>query len=154
VRLGVIDGAASRDLRRRVLRPNLGPDDPLPGDDLASGVHIGAVDDDGAVVGTCFIYPDPCYWRTDGTDAWHLRQMATAPERQHQGIGSAVVGAAVEYLSRIGVALVWCHAREEAVGFYARHGFIGFGDIFLDEHHPVPHLRMSRELSAPATSSG
>ena len=152
IHVGLIDGADSRELRRRVLRPTLTPQDPLPGDELTTGVHIGAMDD-GTVVGTCFVYPDPCYWRADGADAWHLRQMATAPERQGQGIGSAVLAAAVDHLVRIGVPLVWCHARAEAVTFYARHGFRGHGDIFLDPQHPIPHLRMERELRDTATTS-
>lgn len=157
MRVGLIDGADSRELRRIVLRPQLGSDDPLPGDELTAGVHIGAVDDDGTVVGTCFLYPDPCPWRPDGDDAWHLRQMATAPQRQGQGIGAAVLGAAVDYLERIGAPLVWCHARESAVPFYSRYGFQAYGTLF-DEYPvpglPVPHLRMWRELSTGLTSSG
>jgi GNAT superfamily N-acetyltransferase len=153
IRVGLIDGADSRDLRRRVLRPNLSPTDPLPGDDLVDGVHIGAVDE-GLVVGTCFVSPVPCYWRADGADGWRLRQMATAPERQGEGIGTAVLNAALDHLVRIGVRLVWCHAREDAIGFYARNGFDGYGDIFIDPHHPIPHLRMARELPLASTSSG
>jgi GNAT superfamily N-acetyltransferase len=153
IHVGLIDGADSRELRRLVLRPKLSPQDPLPGDDLADGVHIGAVED-GVVVGTCYVSPVPCYWRSDGSDAWRLRQMATAPDRQWQGIGSTVLRAAVDYVASVGVRLIWCHAREEAVGFYARNGFSGYGDIFLDPHHPIPHLRMARELSPASTSSG
>jgi GNAT superfamily N-acetyltransferase len=157
IRVGLIDAADSRELRRRVLRPEFGPDDQLPGDDLVDGVHVGAVDDGETVVGTCFIYPDRCYWRSDGADAWHLRQMATAPEFRGQGIGGAVLAAAVAFLEQREVPLVWCHAREEAIGFYARHGFRGYGDLFIDPQHPIPHLRMWRELReplTPATSSG
>jgi GNAT superfamily N-acetyltransferase len=153
IHVGLIDGADSRELRRRVLRPNLTPQDPLPGDELTDGVHIGAVDGE-TVVGTCYVAPAPCYWRPDGVDAWRLRQMATAPERQGQGIGSAVLRAAVDHLGRIGVSLVWCHAREAAVDFYTRHGFRGYGEIFLDPEHPIPHLRMARELPPASTSSG
>jgi GNAT superfamily N-acetyltransferase len=153
IHVGLIDGADSRELRRRVMRPNLSLDDPLPGDDLSDAVHIGAIDDD-VVVGTCFVSPQPCYWRADGAAAWRLRQMATAPERQGQGIGTAVLRAAVDHLRRIGVPLLWCHAREAAVGFYARNGFRGHGDIFLESQHAIPHLRMARELPPVSTSSG
>ena len=42
-----------------------------------------------------------------------------------------------------------------AIGFYAQHGFHRFGDVFLDPQHPIPHLRMYRELSGrPSASSG
>ncbi len=77
MRAGVISAAESRALRRAVLRPHLPADAPLPGDDLPDGVHVGAIDDEGVVVGTCFVYPDACPWRP-GRPAWHLRQMATA----------------------------------------------------------------------------
>lgn len=151
--VGVIDPAETRDLRRTVLRPQLAPGDPLPGDDLAVGVHIGARDEDGIVVGTCFVFPDPCRWRPGAEDAWHLRQMATAPRRRGQGIGTAVLDAAVAYVRGQGAPLVWCHAREPAVTFYARHGFRPHGGIFLDAEHPIPHVRMYRELPAVPTSS-
>lgn len=156
IRVGLIDAADSRELRRRALRPQLGPDEPLPGDDLLDGVHVGAVDEDATVIGTCFVYPEPCDWRPDGAGAWRLRQMATAPERQRHGVGSSVLAAAVTYLERRDVPLLWCHARESAVPFYARHGFAGYGEVFVEypaPGTPVPHLRMWRELSPRAASS-
>jgi predicted GNAT family N-acyltransferase len=149
----VVPEAATRELRRAVLRPNLGPDDPLPGDDLPDGVHIGAIDADGTVVGTCFVFPDPCPWRPDEARSWHLRQMATAPDRRGSGVGAAVLAAALDHVRSQGGRLVWCHARETASGFYAAHGFHLHGGVFLDPEHPIPHVRMFRELSADPTSS-
>ena len=156
MRVGPIDEALTRELRRSVLRPHQAPGDPLPGDDLPSGVHIGAVDDDGTVVGACFVYPDECAWLPDARGAWHLRQMATSPDRRGQGVGAAVLSAAVAHVRAQGAPVVWCHARETAVSFYARHGFRGHGEIFIDREHPIPHLRMWRDLREPepdATSS-
>lgn len=152
--VGVVDEAATRQLRRSVLRPSLPPDTPLPGDELADGVHFGAVDDDARVVGTCFVYPDPCPWLPHIRGAWHLRQMATAPQRRGQGVGAAVLAAAVDFVAAQGAPLIWCNARESAVPFYARHGFSGHGELFTDERHPIPHLHMWRELSDRSASSG
>jgi GNAT superfamily N-acetyltransferase len=154
--VGVVEADETRELRRTVLRPHRAPGEPLPGDDLAVGTHIGARDDDGVVVGTCFVFPDPCPWRADAVDAWRLRQMATAPDRRGEGIGSAVLDAAIEWLRGQGASLVWCHAREGAVEFYARRGFRAHGAIFIDREHPIPHLRMWRDVPEPvvgATSS-
>jgi predicted GNAT family N-acyltransferase len=152
--IGVVDERLTRELRRSVLRPNLRPGDPLPGDDLREGVHIGATDEAGEVLCTCFVYPDPCPWQPDRDNTWHLRQMATAEGMRGRGIGGQVVEAAVEYAAGQGATLVWCNARERAVPFYARHGFVPHGEIFTDERHTIPHLRMCRELSgAPGTST-
>jgi len=143
----VLDQSRTRDLRRTVLRPNLAPDAPLPGDGRTGGVHLGAVDDDGAVLGTCFVYPDPCPWQPECADAWHLRQMATAEGHRGRGIGGAVLEAAVDYTAGQGAVLLWCNARERAVPFYRRHGFTTHGEVFTDARHPIPHQRMWRELA-------
>jgi GNAT superfamily N-acetyltransferase len=148
VRVEVVDEGRTRELRRTVLRPNLPPDAPLPGDELTGGVHLAALEDDGTVVGTCFVYPDPCPWQPDRDGAWHLRQMATAEGQRRRGIGGAVAEAAIEYVTEHGAQLLWCNAREPAVAFYRRHGFRTHGTIFTDERHVIPHQRMWRELSA------
>lgn len=146
MRVGVVDEARTRDLRRRVLRPNLPPDAPLPGDDLPDGVHLGAEDDDGTVLCTCFVYADPCPW-LPGVPAWHLRQMATDEAHRNRGLGGAVVEAAAAYAAAQKADVLWCNARERAVPFYARHGFAGHGEVFTDERHTIPHLRMARNLT-------
>lgn len=153
MRVGLVDPAATRALRRSVLRPMLAPDAPLPGDELPAGVHLGARDDDGTVIGTCFVYADPCPWRPDVAGSWHLRQMATAPDRRGEGVGAAVLDAAVAYVRSQGSPLVWCHARATAKSFYAAHGFQSHGEIFTDLEHPIPHRRMYRELPGAPTSS-
>jgi GNAT superfamily N-acetyltransferase len=146
VRIEIVDEASTRELRRSVLRPNLAPGDPLPGDDLDGGVHFGAVEDDGMVACTCFVYPDPCPFLPDAAAPWHLRQMATLPDRRGQGIGGLVVEAAAAFVRDQGAGVLWCNAREPAVAFYARHGFRPWGPIFTDERHTIPHQRMWREF--------
>jgi GNAT superfamily N-acetyltransferase len=123
MRVGVVDESRTRALRRAVLRPNLGPDEPLPGDDLTAGVHLAATAEDGTVLGTCLVYPDPCPWLPDVDNPWHLRQMATAEGHRRKGVGAAVLAAAVDYVQRAGASVLWCNARESAGSFYARHGF-------------------------------
>jgi GNAT superfamily N-acetyltransferase len=159
VTVGVIDEALTRELRRSVLRPELPAGSALPGDDLPGAVHLGAAadgdgdgDGDVTVLSTCFLYPDPCPW-LPGRPAWHLRQMATLPHRRGEGLGGAVLDAAVAYAHEAGAELLWCNARERAVPFYLRHGFAPHGPIFSDERHTVPHQRLWRELSPAPTSS-
>lgn len=159
IRVGIIDAADSRELRRRILRPHLRLTDVLPGDDRPDATHLAAVDEDETVLSACVLHSAPCTWRDDeaAANAWRLMQMATAPEARGRGIGGLVVDAAVDHLIRIGVPLVWCHARERAVPFYARHGFEGYGELFVEYPEPgkpVPHLRMCRELPVAAAASG
>jgi GNAT superfamily N-acetyltransferase len=145
--VGPIDQADSRELRRSVLRPELAPDAPLPGDELTDAVHLGVRDSPiGArVLSTCFIYPESCPWRPEVDGAWHLRQMATLPGHRSLGYGAMVVAACVDHLTGR-TSLLWCNAREPAVPFYLRNGFSGHGQIFTDERHTIPHLRMWRPI--------
>lgn len=148
MRVGVVDGGLTRELRRSVLRPSFGPGDPLPGDDLPADlyvVHLAAVDDDGTARSTCFVYAEPCPWRP-GEPAWHLRQMASDPAYRGAGLGRAVVSAAADTAIAAGAAVLWCNARESARPFYERCGFIGHGGVFTDEQHVVPHRQMWRRL--------
>lgn len=137
----MVDGAVTRELRRRVLRPHLAASDPLPGDDLPDAVHFGYVEND-VVLSTCFLLRAPCPWLADEEPSWHLRQMATEESRRGKGLGGAVVAAALDHVARTGGGIVWCNARERAVPMYRRAGFVGEGSIFTDEEHPIPHLRM------------
>jgi GNAT superfamily N-acetyltransferase len=147
LRVEVVDEGRTRELRRAVLRPNLPPDAPLPGDELTGGVHLAALDEAGAVLGTCLVYLDPCPWLPERDSAWHLRQMATTDGRRGQGIGGTVAEAAIGYATAQGGRLLWCNAREAAVPFYRRHGFVTHGDVYLDEHTAIAHQHMWRELS-------
>lgn len=145
--IGLVDGATTRELRRRVLRPNLAVDDPLPGDELHEDVlHIGAVDEDGSVLSTCFPHRETCPWLPDVHPAWHLRQLATAPAVRRRGLGGGVLREALDQVRARGGRLVWCNARLPAVPLYRRWGFQPHGEIFTDSRHPVPHRRVHREL--------
>jgi GNAT superfamily N-acetyltransferase len=151
ISLELVDPSRTRSLRRRVLRPHLTPDDPLPGDDLVDAVHIGALDD-WVVVGTCFVFPEPCPWRPE-RPAWHLRQMATAPDRRGEGIGAAVLNFACDYAHAAGARLIWCNARATAVGFYAGQGWQSQAERFMDAQHTEPHERMWRDLGVAGSGS-
>ncbi|HEY3632136.1 MAG TPA: GNAT family N-acetyltransferase [Jatrophihabitantaceae bacterium] len=149
MKVGVVDASRTRELRRAVLRPHLTLADELPGDDQPDAVHIAAIDGD-EVVGTCFIYREPCPWRPG--PGWRLRSMATAPERQRAGIGAAVLAGAGEYVAEHGGGTLWLHAREVAVSFYARHGLLLHGEPYVENNLPHRHMwRAVENLSAAPT---
>jgi predicted GNAT family N-acyltransferase len=70
-----------------------------------------------------------------------LMQMAVDPQRQGEGIGRRLV-VAVESraFGELGLRELYCHAREDVVGFYAALGWEVEGDGF--EEVGIPHRRM------------
>jgi ribosomal protein S18 acetylase RimI-like enzyme len=146
VPIRVVDGAATRELRRAVLRPAWPAGSPMHGDDNPDAVHLAALADDGRVVGACLVLPRAYPLRPELPDAWQLRGMATAPELQRRGIGGRLLGAAIELLRAREAGLVWCDARTSAVAFYRRHGFTAEGEQFLHEESGIPHYRMWRTV--------
>jgi GNAT superfamily N-acetyltransferase len=66
--------------------------------------------------------------------------MATDPQRRGTGAGSAILREACRIAGADGATVLWCHAREAAVGFYLRHGWTPFEGLF--DTDLGPHLRM------------
>ena len=134
----VIDGAQGRELRRTVLRPHLAPDAFLPGDDKPSAIHLAAFAGS-SLVSTCLIFQEPCSWQP-GRPAWRLRSMATDPAARGTGAGRAVLAAAADSARDHHAELLWCEAREAAVGFYQRCGWQLHGERFDKELDPHRHM--------------
>jgi ribosomal protein S18 acetylase RimI-like enzyme len=147
MQIRVVDGAATRELRRAVLRPNWPVGSAMHGDDNPDAVHLAALDGDGRVVGGCLVLPRTYPLRPDQPDAWQLRGMATAPDLRGRGIGGQLVAAALEQLRARGGRLIWCDARTSAVGFYRKHGFTAEGEQFRHEETGIPHYRMWRYVT-------
>lgn len=61
---------------------------------------------------------------------WLLRGMATAPEVSGQGIGKKILYTVVKYCQQSGGTVIWCKAREGALGFYEAAGFEIIGEAF------------------------
>ena len=141
VRIERVGVQATYDLRARVLRQ--GRPVQITGDDAPSAIHLAALLDD-RVVGVVRFQPQTCPWR-DAEYAWQLRGMATDPEVRGIGAGRALVAEGLVQISRAGADLVWCDAREAAVGFYEKIGF-----TVVSEPYDMPpvglHLGMVLDL--------
>lgn len=141
VRIERVGVQATYDLRARVLRQ--GRPVQITGDDAPSAIHLAALLDD-RVVGVVRFQPQTCPWR-DAEYAWQLRGMATDPEVRGIGAGRALVAEGLVQISRAGADLVWCDAREAAVGFYEKIGFTVVSDPY--DMPPVGlHLGMVLDL--------
>jgi len=140
----VVEVAASRELRRSVLRPAFPVGSVLPGDDQAAVVSIAGYAGE-SLLSACLIFPERCWWLPE-QPGWRLRSMATEPAARGTGAGTAVVRAAAAHARDQGAEVLWCEARESAVGFYLRNGWQLHGERFSTGYGP--HRYMWTDLRA------
>jgi GNAT superfamily N-acetyltransferase len=131
-------------LRHKMLRPNGTLEDCIfKGDDDELTFHLGAFVDKRLVSVASFYFekntqfPDPYQFR--------LRGMATLPEYQGQGLSSALLRTAFPLIKQNQCTLLWCNAREKAMGYYTKVGFTPTGEMF---HIPNigSHILMSKKI--------
>ena len=115
----------------------------FPEDELATTLHLG-VELDGVVVGISTwiqnAHPDLPAMR-----CIQLRGMATAPQFQGHGIGGLILETGVERMFASGHEMVWARARDTALDFYERHGFVRRGMGYVDLVTQIPHHDIVRE---------
>ncbi|HVP62785.1 MAG TPA: GNAT family N-acetyltransferase [Myxococcaceae bacterium] len=102
----------------------------------AESLHLVALDGD-RVVGCVLFHPE-------GPGTGRLFQMAVEPERQGTGLGTRLVRALEGEVTERGFREITLHARDTAVGFYARLGYVSFGAPYAEVG--VPHQNMRRAL--------
>jgi predicted N-acetyltransferase YhbS len=130
------------ELRRRVLRIPLGLD--FTARQLAEekeDIHIAAYWD-GELVGCVLLR---------AVDAPHgavvqLRQMTVDPEHQGRGIGAKILAVAEELAAERGFRRIILHARETAMRFYEKAGYVATGETFIEM--TIPHRIMVKQLAA------
>jgi ribosomal protein S18 acetylase RimI-like enzyme len=141
-------GPASHPLRQAVLRPHQRLDDVVfPGDADPDTLHVG-VFRGGALLAVATVCreapPDHGPVGASARASWRLRGMATDPAERRRGHGRALVLACLEHVRRHGAALLWCHARVPALGFYRALGFEAKGEEF-ELPGIGPHVFMQRQ---------
>jgi GNAT superfamily N-acetyltransferase len=73
-----------------------------------------------------------------------FRKFATRPDAQGQGFGTALLRHVLAEARQRGAPRIWCDARRDSAGFYARFGLLPEGEIFFKG--PVAYVRMARAL--------
>jgi ribosomal protein S18 acetylase RimI-like enzyme len=132
------DYASELDLRWRVLRKPLGHGrEAVAFPFEAESLHLVALDGQ-RVVGCVLFHPE-------GPGTGRLFQMAVEPDRQGSGLGTRLVRALEAEVARRGFHEVTLHARDSAVGFYARLGYQAFGEPYVEVG--IPHQSMRKTLS-------
>lgn len=125
-------------LRQRVLRAPLGMD--IMNDDLRDEPHqtIAIAVHQNRVVACVMAKNLP-------TNSWKLRQMAVDPSYQKQGIGAALVLFMEKEAEKRRIDEIALHARETAVGFYEKLGYVVLGERFTEVG--IPHWYMQKNMN-------
>lgn len=130
-------------LRHAILRAGLPIETAhFAGDDAPTTLHLGAFHE-ARNVGCATLHRSQ--W--ENGPAWQLRGMATAPDLQRHGIGSALLRFAesAALADSPAIRTFWCNARTSAVPFYRRHGWQVVSDEFVIAT-AGPHFRMLKRL--------
>lgn len=73
-----------------------------------------------------------------------MKQVAVSQHLQKRGIGRWLVLASEDYALRNGYETIYCHARDTAVTFYLKLGYILKGESFIEVG--IPHRYMEKPL--------
>jgi GNAT superfamily N-acetyltransferase len=122
-----------------MLRPNRPLEDvKFDGDEEDQTFHLGAFVENKLVSVASFYYQK--HPELEGEHHYRLRGMATHPDHQCKGLSRELLNVAFPIIKQNFCSLVWCNAREGAVGFYEKVGFkiergpfeiVGIGQHFL-----------------------
>ena len=134
-----VTAGETHSIRLRVLRPGFPPESAVfDGDTDPGSLHFGAFLAD-QLVGVASLFEVPPEGHPGR--ALQLRGMATLPEVRGKGCGRRILDACLEAANLAGIPLLWCNARESAVGFYSKQGWQVVGERF-DIPTVGPHYRM------------
>jgi GNAT superfamily N-acetyltransferase len=139
--LGSEDYRRALELRETVLRKPLGlvwtPEELAK---EAHSFHLGCFEG-GALAGTLVLTP------LDAATI-KMRLVAVAGDAQGRGIGTALVTFAEEFAAVRGFSRIVAHARETALPFYCKLGYLIEGEPFIQVS--IPHVAISKRLPTPS----
>lgn len=104
----------------------------------AGSLHVAAYEGE-RLLGYLNLLPQP-------ERALKMRQVAVSPALQRGGVGTALIAYAEALARREGYAVITLSARESAVPFYVRLGYVIEGERF--EEVTLPHFKMYKALGA------
>ena len=117
-----------------MLRPNGTLEDCIfQGDNDELTFHLGAFVEKKLVSVASFYFENNENFQDP--NQFRLRGMATMAEHQGQGLSSALLRTAFPVIKQNQSTLLWCNAREKAMGFYSKVGFVASG-----EHFSIPNI--------------
>jgi predicted GNAT family N-acyltransferase len=137
VAFGSDEYLAAVELRREVLRRPLGLD--YTPEQLATDADktIVVAKDESGIIGTLML-------TDEGSGDIRMRAVAVAEDRRQEGIGRLMVIESERIAREQGFNRMILHARDVAVEFYRRLGYVVEGDEFFEV--TIPHRFMQKSL--------
>ena len=99
-------------------------------------VHVIARDASGKPIGTGRLTPEH-----------KIGRMAVLPEWRGRGVGDALLLALIHEAAQRRWPELRLHSQASAVGFYVEHGFVPYGDRFMEAG--IEHQSMRRQIGGP-----
>ena len=115
-----------------------------PEDSYPDVVHFGIVHE-GTAIATSSWFMKECPEKP-GITAMQLKGMAVAGHLQGEGLGALLVDTGIALAIERGATIAWARARDSALGFYERLGFVSTGDGFMDGPTAMLHHIVVRTL--------
>lgn len=113
-------------------------------DDEDISFHLGAFIDSKLVSVASFFYErNPLF---PDLHQYQLRGMATLPEFQNRGLSSELLKMAFPIIKQNFCSMLWCNARENAMGFYEKVGFTKQSGEIFDIPEIGPHILMYKQI--------
>ncbi len=139
-----INSRDTYNLRQKILRPNGTIEDcKFLGDEDDQTFHLGAFIN-GKLISISSFYFEK-HPKLADLYQYRLRGMATLPNFQKQGFSSALINMSFTIIKKNLGSVLWCNARETAVGFYKKLGFEILGEKF-EIPNIGPHFLMAKNL--------
>lgn len=113
-------------------------------DDEDISFHLGAFENSKLVSVASFFYQrNPLF---EDLHQYQLRGMATLPEKQGQGLSSELLATAFPIIKQNFCTLLWCNARESAIGYYEKAGFKKYNEEVFEIDNIGPHVLMYKHI--------
>jgi predicted GNAT family N-acyltransferase len=140
-RVEVIDYATGVDDLRAVREPVFVQEQQVPleleWDELDPlCVHVIARDADGRAIGTGRLTPER-----------KIGRMAVLPDWRGRGVGDALLLALIDEAAQRRWSELRLHSQVSALGFYVKHGFVPYGERFMEAG--IEHQSMRRQIGGP-----
>ena len=133
---GSAEYKAAVKLREGILRKPLGLTF-LPEELEAEKEHIQIAGFQGdEVISTAVLVPE-------GKD-YKMQRVVVKQGVQDSGIGSKMMGFCEDRAKKHGFKTIYCHARDSAMNFYLKNGYMAEGDYFDED--TIPHIKMRKML--------